>query len=237
MGRETSTDPHDTRRPLAARQLRHLPRPPMHFARPHPCSCKTPAPPCPALPTPSLLASRALALPLLFLTASLRCSLPPCFALHPTPSADLLPSAADDDTWAEGLQDGRKCRGTDGSMVAAWLHDGRKCRTCLLSVVVVSVPLLTLVQASLGWCTPFLGCLRGLVCLYHHQLEICSQYRKTFELSIAPVRPHAQCTCIGTLMPRSTRSDCMHGTRSSLAACTGPCTGHEIGRASCRERV
>ena len=67
--------------------------------------------------------------------------------------------------------------GTDGSMVAAWFHDGRKCQTWLLSVVVVSVPLLILVQASLGWCTAFLGCFCGLVCLCHHQLEICSQRR------------------------------------------------------------
>ena len=43
---------------------------------------------------------------------------------------------------------------------------GRKCRLLCIAVlvfvlVVVYGPLLILVQASLGWCTPFLGCLHG----------------------------------------------------------------------------
>ena len=53
---------------------------------------------------------------------------------------------------------------------------GRKCRLLCIAVlvfvlVVVYVPLLILVQASLGWCTPFLGCHHGLVCLYQIKLN------------------------------------------------------------------
>ena len=81
---------------------------------------------------PSFSAPRALALPLLLLlTASLLCSPPTCFALHPTPSADLLPFAADDDMWAEGLQDGRKCRLlciADAVLVGCGRNMGRKCQ-------------------------------------------------------------------------------------------------------------
>ena len=66
---------------------------------------------------------------------------------------------------AEGVQDGRKCRSQLVCMAAS-------ARTWLLFVhVVVSVPLLILVQANLGWCTPILGCLHGLVCLYQLKLK------------------------------------------------------------------
>ena len=49
-------------------------------------------------------------------------------------------------------------------------------RTWLLFVrVVVSVPLPILVQASVGWCTPCLGCLHRLVCLYQIKLNNVKQ--------------------------------------------------------------
>ena len=52
-------------------------------------------------------------------------------------------------------------------------------RTWLLFVlVVVSVPLPILVQASVGWCTPCLGCLHGLVCLYQIKLNNVKQSSK-----------------------------------------------------------
>ena len=72
---------------------------------------------------------------------------------------------------AEGVQDGRKCRSQLVCMAAS-------AKTWLLFVrVVVSVPLLILVQASLGWCTPMLGCLHRLVCLYKAQInsnQVCA---------------------------------------------------------------
>ena len=58
-------------------------------------------------------------------------SLPPCSALHPTPSADLLPFAADDDLWAEGSQDGRECRLlciADAVLAGGGRNMGRKCQ-------------------------------------------------------------------------------------------------------------
>ena len=69
---------------------------------------------------------------------------------------------------AEGVQDGRKCR----IPMAACLH-GRKCQH-LTAVCVCCCPcstILILVQASLGWCTPMLGCLHRLVCLYQIKLK------------------------------------------------------------------
>ena len=56
--------------------------------------------------------------------------------------------------------------------MAACLH-GRKCQHST-AVCVCCCPcstILILVQASLGWCTPMLGCLHRLVCLYQIKLK------------------------------------------------------------------
>jgi hypothetical protein len=69
---------------------------------------------------------------------------------------------------AEGVQDGRKCR----IPMAACLH-GRKCQHSTAGCVCCCPcsTILILVQASLGWCTPMLGCLHRLVCLYQIKLK------------------------------------------------------------------
>ena len=83
---------------------------------------------------------------------------------------------------AEGVQDGRKCR----IPMAACLH-GRKCQhsTAICVCCCPCSTILILVQASLGWCTPMLGCLHRLVCLYKAQInsnQVCATNSCIYDL-------------------------------------------------------
>ena len=77
----------------------------------------------------------------------------------------------------------------DGSMLA----HGRKCQHST-AVCVCCCPcstILILVQASLGWCTPMLGCLHRLVCLYQLRLKStqikCAQPTVAYTISKAHI--------------------------------------------------
>ena len=89
---------------------------------------------------------------------------------------------------ADGVQDGRKCR----IPMAACLH-GRKCQhlTAVCVCCCLCSTILILVQASLGWCTPMLGCLHRLVCLYQLKLKStqikCAQPTVAYTISKAHI--------------------------------------------------
>ena len=137
----------------------------------HPPPCADPVPPCPAPADPSCVPlglPRALLLPQLKLQGVA------------TRGRTNRPAEAGCLQWvAAGVQDG-------GQSVAAWLQSvcrtaasagcfvllclcGRKCQ--IAWVFFNTNPLLILVQASLGGCTPILGCLHRLVCVYFPSLD------------------------------------------------------------------
>ena len=131
--------------------LSHLP---MHPARP-PTPMRRPSPALSHASRPLIVAPRA----------------PICLsaAEHSRPTGVRAWKAVGGGCRRAGGQVGRLVRGCRG--VAA----RPQAPVLLYLLAYASVPLvLILVQASMGWCTPFLGCLHGLVCLYQIKLKSSS---------------------------------------------------------------